>query len=84
MKTMIIQDNKILNGKPIIKGTRMSVEIILELLSSGLEINDILKEYEYLNRTQVLSAISYASNLIKKEDTYIFSNQKNVINEIPN
>ncbi len=84
MKTMIVQDNKILNGKPVIKGTRMSVEIILELLSSGLEINDILKEYEYLNRAQVLSAISYASNLMKKEDTYIFSNQKSVINEIPN
>ncbi len=84
MKTMIVQDNKILNGKPIIKGTRMSVEIILELLSSGLEINDILKEYEYLNRTQVLSAISYASNLMKKEDTYIFNNQKSVIKEIPN
>ena len=84
MEDIIIQDKNILNGKPIINGTRMSVDIILELLSSRMEIKDIIKEYPYLNKKQILFAISYASNLIKREETYIFGNSKKILYEISN
>jgi len=47
MKSLITQNPEILGGKPIIAGTRMSVESIMELLSSGMEIKEILKEYPF-------------------------------------
>lgn len=58
MKALITQDPKILGGKPIIARTRMSVESILELLASGMKINEILKEYPFLTKRQVQAAIN--------------------------
>ena len=58
----------ILGGKPIIKGTRISVEFILELLSSGMSFDDILKEYKHLKKEDILEALDYASKVIKREE----------------
>ena len=58
----------ILGGKPIIKGTRISVEFILELLSSGMNIDKILKEYKHLKREDILESLDYASKVIKREE----------------
>lgn len=77
-KNIIIQDTDILGGKPIIAGTRMSVESILELLSSGMEMSDILKEYPFLSRKQIQAAIDYAKNLVGKEESYIFDKSHNI------
>lgn len=59
---------KILAGKPIIKGTRISVEFILELLSSGMSSDDIVREYPHLSKEDVLAAINYAANVVKHEE----------------
>lgn len=64
----IVFDPKILGGKPIIKGTRISVELILELLSSGMDIEYILREYPHLKKDDVLEAISYAAKTLKHDD----------------
>lgn len=61
MKKLIIQNPHILGGKPIIAGTRMSVEVILEFLAGGMEIREMLKEYPYLTREQIQAAIKFAS-----------------------
>jgi len=61
-------DPNILGGKPIIKGTRISVDFILELLSSGMSINDIVKEYKHLKKEDILNALDYASKVIKREE----------------
>lgn len=61
MKRLIIQDSKILGGKPIIAGTRMSVEIILEFLAGGMEIKEMLREYPFLTKKQIQAAIQYAA-----------------------
>lgn len=53
MKNLISQDKNILGGKPIIAGTRMSVEVILEFLAGGMEIKEMLKEYPFLTREQI-------------------------------
>ena len=58
MQERKILDKEILNGKPIIKGTRISVEFILELLSSGMRTEDILKEYPHLKKEDILAAIN--------------------------
>lgn len=65
-KAKIISDPKILGGKPIIAGTRISVELIMSFLSAGMSIKDILAEYTELKRTEVLAAIDYASKLVSK------------------
>ena len=58
----------VLGGKPIIKGTRISVQFILELLSSGMSFDDILKEYRHLKKEDILDTLDYASKVIKREE----------------
>lgn len=67
MNKLITQDKKILGGKPIIAGTRMSVEVILEFLAGGMEIKEILKEYPFLSKDQIKAAIEYAAQRVGKE-----------------
>lgn len=76
MNKLITQDPDILGGKPIIKGTRMSVESILELLASGMEIDEILKDYPILKKEHILVAVEYASKLVGKTESYIFDTAK--------
>jgi len=58
---------EILNGKPIIKGTRISVEFIMELIASGASVDDIVKEYPHLPLDGVKEAVIYAANSVKNE-----------------
>jgi len=57
----------ILGGKPIIKGTRISVEIILEWLASGATVDAIVSKYPQLSKESVNEAILYASYSMKNE-----------------
>ncbi|MDO8429652.1 MAG: DUF433 domain-containing protein [Candidatus Daviesbacteria bacterium] len=82
MKNLIIQDSSILGGKPIIAGTRMSVEIILELISSGMEKDEIIKEYPFLTKKQIQAAVNYAAKLVGKEESYIFDKAHSAAHEI--
>jgi len=59
----ILVDPEILGGKPVIRGTRLAVEFILELLASGQSENDILANYPGLTREGILGCLSYASYL---------------------
>jgi len=70
MKERIIVDPKILAGKPIIKGTRISVEFILDLLSSGMGVVDILVEYPHLKKEDILAALRYAKGVLRHEEVY--------------
>ena len=56
-------DLKICHGKPTIRGLRYPVEMILELLSSGMTTDDILADYEDLEREDVMAALSFATRL---------------------
>lgn len=82
MKKLISQDPQILGGKPIISGTRMSVESVLELLSSGMEIREIIKEYPFLTKKQIQSVVDYAAKMIGKEESYIFDRKHVIAHEI--
>ena len=57
----------ILGGKPCIKGTRISVEFILELVASGGSVDDIVKAYPHLIKEGVQEAILYAAQFSKNE-----------------
>lgn len=67
MFTHITYDPKILNGKPHIRGTRLSVEFILELFASGATRDDIIKTYPRLTAKAVEEALKYAAKSIKNE-----------------
>lgn len=59
----ILVDPQILAGKPVIRGTRLAVEFILELLAAGQSESEILAEYPGLMREDILACLSYASYL---------------------
>lgn len=63
----ITADKEILNGKPIIINTRISVDTILELLASGATIEKIASEYPQLTIDAIREAILYAADLSKNE-----------------
>lgn len=56
-------DPAICHGKPCIRGLRYPVENILELLAAGMTIDQILADYEDLEREDILAALSYAARL---------------------
>lgn len=58
---------KVLVGKPVIKGTRISVELILDRLADGWVMEDILASYPHITREDVLAAIAFAAELFKEE-----------------
>lgn len=60
MENLIEINPKIMVGKPVIKGTRITVELILEKLASGESIDDILASYPHINREQILACLEYA------------------------
>lgn len=60
-------DPAVRHGKPIIKGTRIPVEIILGSLAGGMEIVEIIMEYD-LEREDVLAALAYAARTIAGEE----------------
>lgn len=67
IRDRIVVDPRIMGGKPVIKGTRIPVYFILELLSNGWSIDDILREYPHLTREDVLAAIKYAAKVLREE-----------------
>ena len=66
----IVVDPEILAGKPVIRGNRMAVEFILELLAGGQSESDILSNYPGLTREDILACLSYASYLAHEYKAY--------------
>ncbi len=60
-------DPEILSGKPVIKGTRIPVYLILELLGNGLTEKEVLNQYPTLKREDIKAALLYASRCLEKE-----------------
>jgi uncharacterized protein (DUF433 family) len=63
----IAYDPKILSGKPHIRGTRLSVEFILELFASGATRDEVLKAYPQLTPVAIEEALRYAAQSVKNE-----------------
>lgn len=64
-------DPQICHGKPVIRGLRYPVETLLELMSSGMTIDEILADYEDLEREDLLAALAFATRLsqVKRMET---------------
>lgn len=73
MENLIEINQKIMVGKPVIKGTRITVELILEKLSDGETIDQILHSYPHLNREQILACLDYARRSLSLDYIYPFA-----------
>ncbi len=63
----ITANPKVLGGKPVIKGTRISVEFILELLASGATEAEILQDYPHLKSIDIKACLAYAARSANNE-----------------
>ena len=63
----ITADPAVLVGKPVIKGTRLAVEFILELIAEGWSEADMLRNYPGLTREQILACVAYARDRLSEE-----------------
>lgn len=61
----IVIDPKIMVGKPIIKGTRLTVQFILGLLAQGMTIQEILNEYNKLTKEDIFACLTFAHNTLE-------------------
>lgn len=67
----IVVDPQVLVGKPIVKGTRISVEFVVDLLARGWTPEQILQEYDHLTPEDIQACLGYASDVLKSERVYL-------------
>jgi len=70
-KDRIILDPKVLVGKPVIRGTRIAVEFVVDLLGRGWTTEEILREYDHLTPEDIQACLAYAGEVLKSERVYL-------------
>jgi uncharacterized protein (DUF433 family) len=73
---LIISDPEILSGKPIVKGTRISVALILQCIASGMTKEDILRGYPTLTPGGLEAALDFAARQFQGEEVRFFGNRQ--------
>jgi uncharacterized protein (DUF433 family) len=69
----IVIDPQILTGKPVVKGTRLGVEFIIDLLAQGWSMEDVLRNYSGLTREDIQACLAYAGDVLRGERVYPLS-----------
>jgi uncharacterized protein (DUF433 family) len=64
MSKRISIDPDVCNGRPVVRGTRITVQTVLEFLAAGDSVEDVLKEYPTLTRADVRACLDYASRVM--------------------
>ena len=64
----ITVDPRVMTGKPVIRGTRIPVELIVRMLAQGIPETDILREYPRLQPQDIRAALTYAARSLADED----------------
>lgn len=67
-RDFITSDHKIMLGKPVIKGTRLAVELILRKLGEGATHSDLMRMYPDLNSESIQAALQYAAEVVANEE----------------
>ena len=70
MNDRIVVDSKILTGKPVIRGTRIAVEFVVDLLAAGWGHEQILASYPHLAEEDIRACLAYASELLREERVF--------------
>ena len=66
----IAVDPDVLVGKPVVKGTRIAVEFVIDVLARGWTTERILREYDYLTAEDIRACLTYAGEVVKSERVY--------------
>ena len=66
----IVANPEVLVGKPVIKGTRISVELVMDLLAAGYTQQQILDQYDHLAVEDIQACLAYAKEIIRSERVY--------------
>lgn len=66
----IVVDPKVLTGKPVVRGTRISVEFVVDLLAAGWGHAQILESYPRLSEDDIRACLAYAGELLREEKVY--------------
>ena len=69
-KNRIVVDPKVLVGKPVIRGTRIAVDFVVDLLGRGWTTEDILREYDHLTPEDIQACLAYAGEVLRSERVY--------------
>ena len=69
-KQRITLDPNVMVGKPVIRGTRIPVELIVRMLAQGIPEGEILKEYPRLQPADIRAALTYAAETVAHEDVF--------------
>lgn len=67
---LIVSDPRIMMGKPVIAGTRVTVELVLEKLGSGESIEQVMESHPRLTREAILAALRFAGQTLRAEAVY--------------
>ena len=70
LRQRISLDPKLMLGKPVIRGTRIPVELIVRMLAQGVPESDILREYPRLQPDDIRAALAYAARVLAHEDVF--------------
>ena len=73
MSERIVIDPDICNGRPVVRGTRISAQTVLEFLAAGDSIEDLLADYPALTREDVQACLDYASRLMANHYSVVAS-----------
>ena len=73
LRQRIFIDPKVMVGKPVIRGTRIPVELIVRMLGQGISERDILREYPHLQPEDIRAALVYASQVLANEDVFLLA-----------
>lgn len=70
IENRIVVDPAVMVGKPIIRGTRITVELILRQLAQGRTVEALLRNYPHLEKDDIYACIAYATDLVEGERVY--------------
>ncbi|MBE0638726.1 MAG: DUF433 domain-containing protein [Bacteroidales bacterium] len=63
----IVSNSEILGGKPVIRGTRLSVDFILNMLASGVSEKEILDDYQHITIEDIHACLAFAANALRND-----------------
>ncbi|XES77872.1 MAG: DUF433 domain-containing protein [Candidatus Bathyarchaeia archaeon] len=66
----IVVDPKVMSGRPVVKGTRITVEQVLKLLAQSLSPKEILKDYPHLTKDDISAVLLYAAKVAAEEEVF--------------
>ena len=70
-RSRIVADPDVLVGKPVIKGTRVSVELVMDLLAAGYTADQIRQQYDHLTADDIHACLAYAREVLRSERMFV-------------